>query len=133
MKLCLMLTTSQFLKSFYSERTGLVFSEFFSIIEQGKNQTRIIEKDISKTNKRIAILIISTITLFLVINLFSDNVLAGEIFKVIAPNSYKKGQKDSRIYWFDKLAKDEGLPIHVASGWSYLSEEQYEGMLFLYK
>ena len=86
-----------------------------------------------QNNKRIAILIISTITLFLVINLFSDNVLAGEIFKVIAPNSYKKGQKDSRIYWFDKLAKDEGLPIHVASGWSYLSEEQYEGMLFLYK
>ena len=81
-----------------------------------------------QNNKRIAIIIISMITLFLVINWFSDNVLAGEIFKVIAPNSYKKGQKDSRIYWFDKLAKEEGLPIHVASGWSYLSEEQYESM-----
>ena len=81
-----------------------------------------------QNNKRIAIIIISMITLFLVINWFSDNVLAGEIFKVIAPNSYKKGQKDSRIYWFDKLAKEDGLPIHVASGWSYLSEEQYESM-----
>ena len=48
-----------------------------------------------QNNKRIVILIISTITLFLVINWFSDNVLVGEIFKVIAPNSYKKGQKDS--------------------------------------
>ena len=84
-----------------------------------------------QNNKRVIILIICTTIVFLVINWFSDNVLAGEILKVIAPNSYKKGQKDSRIYWFDKLAKEEDIPIHVASGWSYLSEEQYESMQFL--
>ena len=82
-----------------------------------------------KHKERILILIISLVAFFLVINWYSDNVLVGEILKVIAPDFYKKDQQNQRLNWFNRLAKEEGNSLHVAAGWNYLTEDQFNGML----
>ena len=82
-----------------------------------------------KHQRRLFILIIFLAALFLLANWYSDNVVAGEILKVIAPDFYKKDQKNQRINWFDRLAKEEGKSLHVAAGWNYLTEDQFNGML----
>ena len=51
---------------------------------------------------------------------------------MFAPNFYKWQQKGSRIAWFDRIAKEKDIPLHAASGWSYLSEDQYNGMFSIY-
>ena len=71
--------------------------------------------------------------MFLVINLFSDNVLAGEILKVMAPDFYKKDQQNQRLNWFNRLAKEEGESLHVAAGWNYLTEDQFNGRYAQFK
>ena len=83
-----------------------------------------------KHKKRILILIISLALLFLVVNWYSDNVLAGEILKVIAPEFYKKDQQSQRLNWFNRLAKEEGKSLHIAAGWSYLTDDQFNGIKF---
>lgn len=62
------------------------------------------------------------------INWLSDNVLIGEVYKVVAFESYKSQQKASRVHWFDQLAieKAQDLP-HQAAGWEYLTESQFNG------
>ena len=52
--------------------------------------------------------------------------------KIFAPNFYKWQQKGSRIAWFDRIAKEKDVPLHAASGWSYLSEDQYNSMFSIY-
>ena len=62
-----------------------------------------------KHKKRILIITISLAALFLVVNWYSDNVLAGEILKVIAPDFYKKDQQNQRLNWFDRLRLLDGI------------------------
>ena len=50
--------------------------------------------------------------------------MAGEILKVIAPEFYKKDQQSQRLNWFNRLAKEEGKSLHIAAGWSYLTDDQ---------
>ena len=83
-----------------------------------------------KHKKRILILIISLVAFFLVMNWYSDNVLAGENLKVIAPEFYKKDQQSHRLNWFNRLAKEEGKSLHIAAGWSYLTDDQFNGIKF---
>ena len=74
---------------------------------------------------KVAVLISTIIVLFLLINWFSDNVLIGEILKVVLPSFYKWQQKGARVAWFQRLAEEKDVPLHVASGWNYVSEDQY--------
>ena len=62
---------------------------------------------------------------FLCANWYSDNVLAGEIHRFINYESYKRTYRGQRMAWFEELAQEDGLSLHAASGWGYLTEHQY--------
>ena len=83
---------------------------------------------VRRKHQRLFILIVILTISFLFINWLSDNVLAGEILKIVAPSFYKWQQKGSRIAWFERIAKEKNVPLHVASGWTYLSEDQFNSM-----
>ena len=87
---------------------------------------------VRRKHQRLFILIVILTISFLFINWLSDNVLAGEILKIVAPSFYKWQQKGSRIAWFERIAKEKDVPLHVASGWSYLSEDQFNSMFKIY-
>ena len=78
-----------------------------------------------RRKQKVFLLIVTFTILFLLMNWYSDNVLGGEILKIIAPSFHKWQQKGSRVAWFQRLATDKKVPLHVASGWNYLSEDQY--------
>ena len=87
---------------------------------------------VKRKHQRLFILIVILTISFLLINWLSDNVLAGEILKIVAPSFYKWQQKGSRIAWFERIAKEKDVPLHVASGWTYLSEDQFNSMFKIY-
>ena len=87
---------------------------------------------VKRKHQRLFILIVILTISFLLINWLSDNVLAGEILKIVAPSFYKWQQKGSRIAWFERIAKEKDVPLHVASGYTYLSEDQYNSMFKIY-
>ena len=68
---------------------------------------------------------ILSILIFILANWISDNKLIGGLISIIAPKAYKYLMQKSRLSWFSKLALDQDLPLHVASGWNYLSESEF--------
>ena len=62
------------------------------------------------------------------INYYSDNKLAGNILKTILPNLYKDIKKSSRLAWFNQIAQEVKPNLHSASGWGYLSTEEFNRM-----
>ena len=62
------------------------------------------------------------------INYYSDNELAGNVLKTILPNLYRDIKKSSRLAWFNKMAQEEKPNLHSASGWGYLSTEEFNRM-----
>ena len=43
---------------------------------------------------------------------------------------YRKDQQSQRLNWFNRLAKEEGKSLHIAAGWSYLTDDQFNGLKF---
>lgn len=68
---------------------------------------------------------ILSILIFILANWISDNKLIGGLISIIAPKAYKYLMQKSRLSWFSNLALDQDLPLHVASGWNYLSESEF--------
>ena len=51
----------------------------------------------------------------------------------MSPNLYagfKQRQKESRIAWFENLAQEQEVPLHAASGWGYMSREEYNSCVY---
>ena len=68
---------------------------------------------------------ILSILIFILANWISDNKLIGGLISIIAPKAYKYLMQKTRLSWFSNLALDQDLPLHVASGWNYLSESEF--------
>ena len=49
--------------------------------------------------------------------------------KSFVRNFVKYLMQKSRLSWFSGLALDQDLPLHVASGWNYLSESEYNEII----
>lgn len=77
----------------------------------------------------VSLISLTLISVFIVLNWKSDNKLIGAIIKFFAPRSYKYLMQQSRLSWFSGLALDQDLPLHVASGWNYLSETQFNEII----
>lgn len=59
-------------------------------------------------------------------------ITVGNGIKFISPTSYvyfKRWKQDDRLQWFEKMAQIETIPLHAASGWGYLSEEEYNSIV----
>ena len=59
-------------------------------------------------------------------------LIVGNVIKVISPNIYtnfKRRQQEVRQKWFEDVAQDNTVPLHAASGWGYMSEEEYNAMV----
>jgi len=55
-------------------------------------------------------------------------VLAGNAIKKISPRLYEKFrefQQSNRLKWFEGIALDDNKSLHAASGWGYLTIDQY--------
>jgi len=72
---------------------------------------------------------ILSILIFILANWISDNKLIGGLISIFAPRAYKYLMQKSRLSWFSDLALDQDLPLHVASGWNYLSESEYNEII----
>ena len=87
-----------------------------------------------KKKLNIVKIIFAFIIVFLIIvcatNYYSDNEFAGNILKTILPNIYKNIKKSSRLAWFNQIAQEEKPNLHSASGWGYLSTEEFNRMYF---
>ena len=68
-------------------------------------------------------------------NLSSEDptwLIVGKIIKSFSSSAYevfKNWQKRSRLDWFENIAMQDEIPLHAASGWGYMSEEQYSEMV----
>ena len=59
-------------------------------------------------------------------------IMVGNIIKLISPNVYqnfKVKQKGHRLQWFEDLAQQDNIPLHAASGYGYMSEDEYNNMV----
>ena len=59
-------------------------------------------------------------------------IMVGNIIKLISPNVYqnfKVKQKGQRLQWFEDLAQQDNIPLHAASGYGYMSEDEYNNMV----
>ena len=83
----------------------------------------------------ISIVFLTSTSIIYLNNLSSKDpkwLIVGQIIKSVSSSYYggfKDWQKRSRIDWFDNIAMKEGIPLHVASGYSYMSEEEYSEMV----
>ena len=57
----------------------------------------------------------------------------GSYIKLVSPSLYtgfKQREQKSRLSWFEDLAQGKEVPLHAASGWGYMSREEYNSMVY---
>ena len=60
-------------------------------------------------------------------------LIIGKYIEFFSPSLYegfKKRQQESRLQWFENVAQKTDIPLHAASGWGYMSEEEYNNMVY---
>ena len=91
-----------------------------------------------KYNVRFLLFMASMMIVLVTVYLFSlpardpKWIAVGNLIKILSPDMYSKfkmKQQAHRLHWFDNLAQDNTTLLHVASGYTYMSEKEYNSML----